>query len=93
MSQADLNPTPSSGWFVLLVAVVVAVAMTGWFWGSTQAGYLFAAVFAALGIARLVSPPVLLGPLVVRTRMLDVAMCLGQAVALGLITYALPTYG
>lgn len=86
------NPHPSRGWFVLLVGAVAAVALTGSFWGSLQAGYLLAAVFAALGLARLFVSPGQLGPLVVRSRTLDATFTLGFALALGVITRALPVY-
>lgn len=90
MSSPALHP--ARPWFVLLLAIVVAVAAAGWFWGAAPAGYLLALSCAGLGVTRALAPAGSVGPLAVRSRTLDVALVLGLAGALALLTYALPSY-
>ncbi len=76
----------------MLLAVVAAVAATGWWWGASQAGYLLATCSAAFGVARLVAPTSQVGPLAVRSKVVDGTFALGFALLLAVITYALPEY-
>lgn len=77
---------------MLLLAIVVSVALCGWFWGAAPAGYLLALSCAGLGITRALAPAGSVGPLAVRTRTLDAAIMLGFSGALALLAYALPSY-
>jgi len=76
---------------VVLVSIAVAsVAGVAVLSGPREAGYVLAAVLAAVAVARALLPLRVVGPFAVRSRAIDVGVCGALALSLAVVSYALP---
>lgn len=73
-----------------MAASIVAVAGAAWFGTPRAAGYLLALVLASLACARAVLPENSLPLLAIRSRPIDVTLCLGLACLVALVSAVLP---
>lgn len=81
---------PGQGWFTVLAVIGLGVAVVGWLGGGHWAGYLLSGSFVLLALARGTQSAERVGPLVVRSRLVDVTLMLGFAAVLFVATLSLP---
>lgn len=73
-----------------MAASIVAVAGAAWFGTPRAAGYVLALVLASLAFARGLLPEKYLPVLAIRSRTIDVTLCLGLACLVALVSTVLP---
>lgn len=78
-------------WFVLLTLGLLAVLAAATWSGATRAVQVLAGLLVVVALARGALPAGAVGPLVVRSRVLDVSSCLLLAVLLLVVTELVPT--
>jgi hypothetical protein len=78
-------------WFAVLAAGLGAVLVAAWWSGTDLAVRVLAGLLVLVALARAVLPDDAAGPLVVRSRPLDVVACLVLAVLLLVVTTLVPT--
>jgi len=91
-------PEPEGGrgrlrpaWFAILSVGLLAVLATAWWSGTTRAVQVLTGLLVVVALARAFLPAGAVGPLVVRSRALDVSSCLLLAVLLLVVTELVPT--
>jgi hypothetical protein len=80
-----------SWWYLLLVAGLTAVVVAGLLVGAVAAAAGLVVLLLLAALARLVLPAGAAGPLVVRSRFLDVVVCLVLAVLIVVALQIVPT--
>ncbi len=80
-----------SWWYLLLVLGLAAVVVAGLLVGAVVAAAGLVALLVLAALARLVLPAGAAGPLVVRSKPLDVAVCLVLAVLIVVALQIVPT--
>lgn len=91
-------PEPEGGrgrwrpvWFAVLTLGLLAVLAAATWSGTALAVHVLTGLLVVVALARASLPPGAVGPLVVRSRALDVSSCLLLAVLLLVVTRLVPT--
>ena len=86
-----MSTSARPAWFAVLAVGLVGVLLAAWWLGTDRAVQLLAALLVVVALARAVLPEGSAGPLVVRSKPLDVASCLVLAALLLVVTTLVPT--